>query len=113
MYVQYAAEGHGLAGSPRAGIAALRRTGEKFTYQADPIPGLKHLDLHDGKSFTLVPDSMAQHLVTADVAAVPLTDSDLPTFNLELVWRKEGLAPATALVVSAADALSRGQRWIS
>ncbi|GAA4554258.1 LysR family transcriptional regulator [Amycolatopsis samaneae] len=90
-------------------MTALRVTGETFNYEEDPVPGLRRLDLRDRASFTLVPVSMARHLVTAEVAAVPLVEP--PTLDLELVWRRDDLPPAAALVVSVADTLTHTERW--
>jgi len=59
-------------------MAALRRTGETFAYQEDPIPGLRRIELSDRVIFTLVPASMADHLAGAEIAAVPLADPDPP-----------------------------------
>ena len=58
-----------------------------FPFREDPIPGLRHLSLEDGHSFTLVPKSMADNL-GSELTAVGLTD-EIPTFDLYLIWRHQ------------------------
>ncbi|MFC3998878.1 LysR family transcriptional regulator [Nocardiopsis sediminis] len=91
--------------------AALDRTGETFTYWEDPVPGLRHLRLDDGASFTLAPASMAQSLASADVCAVPLTGPGLSTLDLDLVWRRDHLTPTATLLLRTAAVLTRTAHW--
>ncbi|GLZ11653.1 transcriptional regulator, LysR family protein [Actinomadura sp. NBRC 104425] len=91
--------------------AALDQTGEAFAWREDPIPGLRHPRLDDRASFTLVPASMARALASADIAAVPLTDPGLPTFDLDIVWRRDHLPPAAALLLATASVLTRNAHW--
>ncbi|MEV1173895.1 hypothetical protein [Nonomuraea sp. NPDC049784] len=42
---------------------------------------------------------------------MPLTDPGLPTLDLELVWRRDHLPPAAALLLNTAAALTRTARW--
>lgn len=62
--------------------------------------------LDDPDSFTLVPASMATGLASADITPLRLTDPDLPTIDLELVWRRDYLSPGTALFLNTAQALT-------
>ncbi|MFD4511375.1 hypothetical protein [Streptomyces sp. NPDC058457] len=49
---------------------------------------------------------MATQLASADIVPVPRTDQDLPTIDFELVWLRDRTAPATALFLSTAGALT-------
>ncbi|WP_217562198.1 hypothetical protein [Streptomyces sp. GbtcB6] len=49
---------------------------------------------------------MATQLASADIAPVPLTDPGLPTIDFELVRLRDRTAPATALFLSTAGALT-------
>jgi DNA-binding transcriptional LysR family regulator len=89
--------------------AMLDATGETFDRREDLVPGLRHIDLSDRRSFTLVPVSMAERLGSA-TAALHLTDV-ATTMDLDLVWRHDRATPAVRAFATAASALRRTAGW--
>lgn len=90
-------------------MKALQGTGERFSYQESPVHGLGHLDLNDKRSFALVPASVAGR-GPIGTAAVAISD-DLPTLDLELVWRRHNDSAALAVLLGAARDLARCRGW--
>lgn len=90
-------------------ISALRQSGETFEYRESPVHGLSHLDLADGHSFALVPDS-AVGRVPVGTATIAITD-DLPCLTLEMVWRRDTVSAALGVLVSTARELARREGW--
>jgi DNA-binding transcriptional LysR family regulator len=88
-------------------LAATEAAGAGFQVRESPLPGLRHLDLSDRRSFTLMPESLAAH-EPATTVGVPVTDP-LPMLDMELVWKREG--PALALLLAAARDLTRERDW--
>ncbi|TLQ41986.1 LysR family substrate-binding domain-containing protein [Streptomyces marianii] len=84
---------------------ALEQTGHTFAYAEDPVPGLRHVRLDTPDSFTLVPASMAASLASARIFPLALADSGLPSIDFELVWRRDGTTPSTAIFLSTAENL--------
>ncbi|WP_211697889.1 LysR family transcriptional regulator [Mycobacterium spongiae] len=80
-----------------------------FPFREDPIPGLRHLSLEDGHSFTLVPESMADNL-GSELTAVGLTD-EIPTFDLYLIWRHQSQSAAITTLTRVAQHLTRTMNW--
>jgi DNA-binding transcriptional LysR family regulator len=91
--------------------AVLAGTGETFAFRQDPIPGLRHLNLGDGESFTLVPESMAESL-GASTAALSLTDT-AATFDFDLIWRNDRTTPAVLALLSVAQTLTQDANWLA
>ena len=85
-------------------LAVLEATGETFDRWENPVPGLRYLNLSDGPRFALLAAGMADHLPAA-TTAVPLDDDDLPTVDLELVWRSDLPSPGVGVLVEAAEQL--------
>ena len=90
-------------------ISALRQSGETLEYRESPVHGLSHLDLADGHSFALVPDS-AVGRVPIGTATIAITD-DLPRLTLEMVWRRDAVSAALGVLVSTARELARREGW--
>ncbi|MEV6008804.1 LysR family transcriptional regulator [Streptomyces sp. NPDC051976] len=133
--VAVVADGHPLARQGRAGLrefagqrfchpprrlapdrydfmaAALERTGETFTFWENPIHGLGHLDLQDGRSFALVSGSAAGR-VPLGTTTVALTD-DLPPLDLRMVWKRDNTSPALGLLISTAREVARREGWVA
>jgi DNA-binding transcriptional LysR family regulator len=89
--------------------AMLAGTGKTFGFREDPIPGMRHINLGDAKSFTLVPASMAESLGSS-TAALKLTDVT-STLDLDLVWRDGQATPAVRAFLADAARLTGNAEW--
>jgi DNA-binding transcriptional LysR family regulator len=89
--------------------AALERTGEIFEYWESPIHGLGHLDLQDRHSFALVAGS-ATGQVPVGTATVAITD-DLPSLNLQMVWKRDNTSPTLKILIDTAREIARRNGW--
>jgi len=91
--------------------SAVRGTGEAFDTWENPLPGLRNLAVSLRRTgFMLLPRSVGDQL-PAGLACVPV-DDDLPTVDLELLWRT-GSAPATLAVVGTARDLAGRLGWLA
>jgi DNA-binding transcriptional LysR family regulator len=91
--------------------AMLAETGRSFRFRQDPVPGPRSVDLEDGASFTLVPESMAGSVGGSNVAlALSDTASDL---DLELVWRRDRASRATTALLATAQELAQAEGWLA
>jgi DNA-binding transcriptional LysR family regulator len=87
----------------------LERTGETFEYWESPIHGLGHLDLSDRRSFALVVAS-AVGQVPVGTTTVPIID-DLPTLELQMVWKRDNTSAILKILVESARAVARDEGW--
>lgn len=88
---------------------ALERTGETFEFWESPIHGLGHLDLSDGRSFALVVGSVVGQ-VPVGTATVAITD-DLPTLELQMVWRRDNTSTIREIFVDTARDVADREGW--
>jgi DNA-binding transcriptional LysR family regulator len=95
-------------------IEAIQSTGETFPVWENPLPGLRHLGLREGR-FLLIPAPLAPRL-PGPLACLPLADP-VPDAELLLVWSPDATDPAlTRLVETARELLAdrgaeRRSRW--
>jgi DNA-binding transcriptional LysR family regulator len=85
-------------------LAALRHTGEAFAVWENPVPQTRHDRLRAGEDFTVVPRSLGARPPSGTVSR-PILD-DLPTVDLELVWRPAALSPAAGALIAVARRLA-------
>jgi DNA-binding transcriptional LysR family regulator len=74
-------------------------------------PGLRHLSLLDGRGFTLVPATVGTN-PPGGAVIIPLADN-LPSVELELLWRNDADSPAIGTILSTAQALAASRGWTS
>jgi DNA-binding transcriptional LysR family regulator len=89
--------------------SALERTGETFEYWESPIHGLGHLDLSDRRSFALVVGSVAGQ-TPVGTATVAITD-DLPTLELQMVWKRDNTSAILEIFVDTARGVANQEGW--
>jgi hypothetical protein len=92
-------------------MAALERTGETFEDWESPIHGLGHLDLSDRRSFALVVASAAGQ-VPVGTAIIAITD-DLPTMELQMVWKRDNTSAILEIFTSTARGVARYKGWVN
>ena len=85
-------------------LAALGHTGEAFDVWADPVPQARHDRLRTGEDFTVVPRSLGGDPPPGTVSR-PILD-DLPSIDLELVWRPDSVSPSASALIAVARRLS-------
>jgi DNA-binding transcriptional LysR family regulator len=85
-------------------LAALRHTGEAFDVWENPVPQARHDRLRTGEDFTVVPRSLGGQPPAGTVSR-PILD-DLPTVDLELVWRPGSLSPSAGALIAVARRLA-------
>jgi DNA-binding transcriptional LysR family regulator len=90
-------------------LAALTYTGERFDTWESPIPRARHDRLRTGEGFTVVPRSLRDDPPTGTVSLDIL--DDLPSVDLELVWRKDSLSPSAGALIAVARRLAVGDSW--
>jgi DNA-binding transcriptional LysR family regulator len=134
--VALVARTHRLAGRPSAGLADFRgstftffprhlapgyydairavldSSGEEYEVFENPVAGLRHLSLLDNDGFTLVPRTVGQHPPDGTVS-IPLDGDDVPTVDLELLWRRGNAAPVVQAFAALASELAVSRGWLA
>ncbi|MFI7550093.1 LysR family transcriptional regulator [Micromonospora sediminimaris] len=100
---------HLTPGYRAAVFTACARADVQFAARDCQQLGWRRVGIAEDTGFSLVPRSLAA-LPTVDGVVLTLTD-DLPAPDLELVWRRDALSPAAAVVVDVAAHLARQRGW--
>jgi hypothetical protein len=90
-------------------LAALTHTGEVFDVWESPIPQARHDRVRTGEGFTVVPRSLRDR-PPAGTVSLDILD-DLPSVDLELVWRPDALSPSAGALIAVARRLAVGDSW--
>ncbi len=81
-------------------LGILRATGEPFEVWENPLAGLRHHGFRTVDDFTLIPASAGLQPPVGSVR-LELLD-DLPTIDIDLIWRRDLVSPATERLVTTA-----------